>query len=69
MQPFLCLAAWKISIKAGMEELERLENQSVIIAISENGKVSVPEKVQMQDFEIAEMFGFSHLKRSRFESG
>lgn len=27
------------------------------IAISENGKVSVPDCVQMQDFEIAELFG------------
>jgi len=28
-----------------------------IIAISENGNVSVPESVQMRDFEIAELFG------------
>jgi len=28
-----------------------------MITISENGKVSVPDSVQMQDFEIAELFG------------
>lgn len=28
-----------------------------IITISENGKVSVPDNVQMRDFEIAELFG------------
>lgn len=27
------------------------------VAISENGKVSIPDKVQMRDFEIAELFG------------
>lgn len=28
-----------------------------VITISENGKVSVPDNVQMRDFEIAELFG------------
>lgn len=28
-----------------------------LIEISENGKVSVPDNVQMRDFEIAELFG------------
>ena len=31
--------------------------QQGVIVISENGKVSVPNSVQMRDFEIAELFG------------
>ena len=31
--------------------------QRIAITISENGTVSVPDSVQMRDFEIAELFG------------
>ncbi|MEG0518933.1 MAG: hypothetical protein RR555_08710, partial [Bacteroidales bacterium] len=39
------------------------------ITISENGVVSVPDNVMMQDFEIAELFGvFSQTIRSNIQA-
>lgn len=39
------------------------------IIISENGKVSVPDNIQMRDFEIAELFGvFAQTIRSNIRA-